>query len=231
MKQLTQVEIKKTLGTEAAQIVKEGMNIGLGTGSTAACFIESLIERRRSGINFSAVSSSTKSMEQAQAGGIPTLSIDSFTTLDLTVDGADEIDLHGRMIKGGGGALVREKILATSSRRLVILVDESKLVEHLGRFGLPLEIIPFGFCATVEKIQKLGYLGKLRLKNDGSPYITDNGNWIYDLSYPKIFTVPEEDHEKLIQIPGVVETGFFLNLPLEVLIGYHDGTMKKVVYG
>lgn len=227
MKELDQSEIKKKIGKQAALLVEEGMRVGLGTGTTAAYFIESLIKRCQEGLKISAVASSMASMEQAKKGGIPMIPPDTFTGLDLTIDGADAIDPMGQMIKGGGGALVREKIVAASSKRLVILVDESKLVKVLGNCRLPVEILTFGCAATVDKIQKLGYKGKMRLKKDGTLYITDNGQMIFDIDYPQKFERPEVDHQKLIDLPGVIDTGFFLNLPLEVMIGYTDGRVEK----
>lgn len=225
MKQLAQDEIKKIIGHKAASLVEEGMLIGLGTGSTAACFIESLIERCRGGLKVTAVSSSERSLEQARAGGIHTIDFDQNAFLDLTIDGADEIDPRNRMIKGGGGALVREKILATSSRQMIVMVDESKLVSLLGTCPLPVEIIRFGMRATLAKIEKVGYQGKMRLNRDGSLYITDNGNYIFDIHSPEGFPHPEHVHGHLIEIAGVVDTGFFFNLPLRVLIGRGDGSL------
>jgi len=226
MNKLTQEEIKQSIGEKAAAFVEPGMLVGLGTGSTAACFIESLIERcRKEDLKITAVSSSKKSLQQAKAGGINTIDFDQNTELDLTIDGADEVDPQNRIIKGGGGALVREKILATSSKRWIVLVDESKIVPKLGRSPLPIEIIPFGFRATLAKIEKMGYQGRMRIDQNGSYYSTDNGNYIFDIHAKEGFPHPEEDHLKLIQIAGVVETGFFLNLSPHLLIGYGDGNV------
>jgi len=218
-----QGEIKKALGKKAATLVEDGMLVGLGTGSTAVCFIDSLIERCKQGLHIVAVSSSLRSLERAEAGGIPVREMDDVITVDFTADGADEIDPLNRMIKGGGGAHVREKILASSSKRVAIMVDESKLVDKLGAFGLPVEILPFGCQATISKINGKGYFGALRTVNDGSLYITDNGNYIYDIKKPSHYNQPEEDHLAILTIPGVVDTGFFFNLAIEVLIGYADG--------
>jgi len=223
-----QDELKKAVGFKAASLVEEGMLVGLGTGSTASCFIESLIERCHEGLNITAVSSSLRSLDMAKAGGIPVLSMDEVTSIDLTIDGADEVDPKFRLIKGGGGALLREKIIASTSKQMVVIVDESKLVEQLGRFGLPVEIIPFGFNATIAKINRIGYQGKVRQQKDGSTYLTDNGNYIYDVHNPSRFSNPEEDHDKIINLPGVVETGFFFNLPLRVLVGRTDGSVDFV---
>lgn len=222
---MSQEAIKRNLGKHAASLVKDGMLVGLGTGSTAVFFIESLCERCRNGLKIKAVSSSKRSAELAKAGGIDVIEMDTVTSIDLTIDGADEVDKNNRLIKGGGGALTREKIVASTSKKVVIIVDESKLVDVLGKFGVPLEILPFGYKATETKIQKLGYEGTIRKTHDGSFYRTDNGNYIYDIHTPKQFSQPEEDHNALIQIPGLVETGFFFNLPIEVIVGYANQTL------
>lgn len=222
--QVKQAEIKKLLGKEAASLVEDGMLVGLGSGSTSECFIESLSVRCKSGLKIKAVSSSIRSLDLAKKGGIPTLDMDNVTTIDLTVDGADEVDPQMRLIKGGGGAHVREKILASASKKMVVIVDESKLVSTLGKCGLPVEILPFGFHATIAKLHRLGFDGKIREKG-GSHYITDNGNLIFDIHTPPLFPHPEQVHELIIAIPGVVDTGFFFNLASSIMIGYGDGTV------
>ncbi|MCB1181071.1 MAG: ribose-5-phosphate isomerase RpiA [Chlamydiia bacterium] len=221
-----QEEIKKSLGETAATFVKEGMLVGLGSGTTASFFIDALIKRCQEGLNIKAVSSSIASLKRAEAGGIHTLDMKFVKRIDLTIDGADEIDSQNRMIKGGGGALTREKIIASSSDKMIVIVDESKLVKALGCFGLPLEILPFGYLATIEKLQNLGYSGSLRLKEKNIPYITDNQNYIFDVKTPDYFDHPEKDHVKIIQIPGVIETGFFFHLASKVLVGYSDGKVN-----
>ncbi|MCC5831718.1 MAG: ribose-5-phosphate isomerase RpiA [Chlamydiales bacterium] len=228
LNQHAQDELKKAVGKKAATLVEEGMLVGLGTGSTASCFIESLIERCRAGLKITAVSSSVRSLEMAKAGGISVLSMDDVTDIDLTIDGADEVDPKFRLIKGGGGALLREKIIASTSKQIVIIIDESKLVDALGKFGLPVEIIPFGYKATISKINRAGYEGILRMKQDGSVYLTDNGNFIYDIHGSRQFYRPEEDHDKINNIPGVVETGLFFNLPVRVLAGRKNGNVDFV---
>jgi len=218
----TQTELKQAVGRAAAALVQDGMLVGLGTGSTAQCFIQSLIERVHQGLSITAVSSSIRSAEQARQGGITVLDMNTITSIDMTVDGADEIDPQNRMIKGGGGAHVREKIVATSSRQVIIIIDESKLVPVLGKFGLPVEVIPFGHQATIHKLNLLGYQGTLR-QQEQQPFATDNGNYIFDIHLPKQFPYPEQDHTKIMTIAGVVDTGFFFHLPVKVLVGYHDG--------
>lgn len=218
---------KEAAGAFAATLVKDGMMVGLGTGSTAHYFIEHLAQRCRGGLKIKAAATSQASSKLAQEKGIPLLNMDQMTALDLTVDGADEVDPKKRLIKGAGGALLREKILASSSSQMVVVVDETKMVDRLGAKGkLPLEILPFAHAATLAKINKLGLEGKIRKKENGSLYITDNGNLIYDL----FFTTPPSDaiklEEQLISIPGVLETGFFFHLAHQIVIGFNDGHIE-----
>ena len=149
--------------------------------------------------------------------------INELSHLDITVDGADEIDSEKRMIKGGGGALLREKILASMSREMIVVVDESKLSPHLGHKKLPVEIIPFAHMVTFRKIEKLGNPAVFRKAKDGSVYLTDNGNYIVDITFHSPLTDPETVDLALREIPGVVETGFFFNLAGRVIIGFSDG--------
>jgi len=213
---------KKAAGRAAAELIESGMIVGLGTGSTAAYFIEYLIERTKHGLQVSAIATSTRSREQAEKGGIPIVSDREITFVDLTVDGADEIDEEKRMIKGGGGALLQEKIVASMSQELIIIVDESKMVNRLGKAPLPIEIVPFGYASTLYKLEQLGYRGKLRL-NGKEPFMTDNHNYIVDIHIGKLLTNPLEDERAIRQIPGVVETGLFLGMAGRVIIGYENG--------
>ena len=159
-------------------------------------------------------------MQKTYSGPSTTL-IDA---LDLTVDGADEIDPQKRLIKGAGGALVREKIIASMSKEMVVIVDESKLVEKLGLHPLPVEIIPFGAKATQRHIQEIGLSGSLRKKDSEIPYLTDNQNWIYDVHFSSPIEDPEGLQQALLSIPGVVDTGFFFHLAKRCVIGKQDGT-------
>lgn len=215
--------IKKAVGYKAAEFVENGMRVGLGTGTTAFYFIERLIQRCQEGLKIHAVASSDRSFEQARQGNIPLLNIDDVTALDLTVDGADEIDPQKRMIKGGGGAHVREKIVAAMSREMIVIVDESKLVRELGKCKLPVEILPFAHRATLHHIAKAGYSAELRTQKDKSLFVSDNGNFIADIHFTSTRSNPEEDHEVLLHIPGVVDTGFFFNLAGRVIVGFADG--------
>jgi ribose 5-phosphate isomerase A len=215
--------IKKAVGYKAAALIEKGMRVGLGTGTTAFYFIEKLIQRCQEGLHIHAVASSERSFKQASQGGIPMLDTSEITSLDITVDGADEIDPQKRMIKGGGGALTREKIVAAMSHEMIVIVDEGKLVPSLGACKLPVEILPFAHKATLHHIAKAGYRGELRKRPDESLYITDNGNLIVDIHFDALRTSPEEDHETLIHIPGVVETGFFFHLAGRIIVGFIDG--------
>lgn len=224
---MNEAQMKQLAAERAADWIEDGMLVGLGTGSTVFYFIHRLIKRvKEESLDIQVVSSSLTSRDQAIAGGIPFADIDTVTSIDITVDGADEIDLQKRMIKGGGGALLREKILANTSREMVVIVDENKAVEKLGKHPLPVEILPFGRSATIEKIKKLGFHGQWRSQNSGALYTTDNDNLIYDIHFESLRDDPAKDHERLIRIPGVLETGFFFNLAGRVLIGKADGTVE-----
>jgi ribose 5-phosphate isomerase A len=216
---------KKAVGKAAAELIQDGMFIGLGTGSTAKYFIESLIERCRNGLKISAVATSNRSAKQAKDGGIPIIEIANVTSLDMDIDGADEVDTKKRLIKGGGGALLREKIIASISREMIVIVDESKVVSQLGTFPLPIEIVPFAHHAILRKIISLGYDASFRHSDNGNLYITDNSNYIIDIKFPNPCANPEKDDLILRNIPGVVETGFFFNMAGRILIGRNDGTV------
>ncbi len=215
--------IKKAIGYKAAEFVQDGMLVGLGTGSTTFFFIEKLIQRFKEGLKIRVAASSNASYEQAIKGNLPLIDLEQVTSLDLTVDGADEIDPQKRMIKGGGGAHVREKIIAAMSKELVIIVDESKLVSALGKRKLPVEVLPFAKQTTFQHIVKIGYRAEFRCKKNGSLFLSDNGNYIIDIHFPQVLSNPEEIHETLIHIPGVVDTGFFFNLTGRIVIGFFDG--------
>lgn len=217
--------LKQAVGYKAASFVEPGMIVGLGTGSTAKHFIQRLIERNKSeNLNIQVVASSLRSLELAKEGGLSIADINTLHSIDLTVDGADEIDKEKRMIKGGGGALLREKIVASMSKELIVIVDESKKVSLLGARKLPVEVIPFACHSTLYKVQKLGWKAEFRTKENSSDYyVTDNGNHIIDIHFSHLLSNPEEHHLILKEIPGVVETGFFFHLAGRVITGYKDG--------
>lgn len=215
---------KKAAAKAASELIQEGMIIGLGTGSTALFFIEYLIDRHRNGLKISAVATSEESYKKALEGGIPMLDINSLTFLDVTVDGADEIDKNRQMIKGGGGALLREKIVATMSKEMIVIVDSTKVKESLGQFPLPIEITPFAHAVTIHHLNALGWKGHLRLTKEKKAYFTDNGNLIYDIQLDYPCEDPKRINDEIRNIPGVVETGFFLDLAGRVITGFPDGT-------
>ena len=218
---------KRTAGKAAAALIKDGMIVGLGTGSTAAYFINSLIERVQQGLKITAVATSVASEALATAGGIPVVTIDEVSSIDITVDGADEIDPNKNLIKGGGGALLREKIVAAASKELVIIADDSKLVEALGSFPLPIEIIPFGYRQTCTKLEALGLKIIMRKTPEGALFVTDNHNYIADIHFDHLLTNPEKEHQALINVIGVVETGLFLNMARRIIIG-KDGEHVEI---
>ncbi|MBI3236653.1 MAG: ribose 5-phosphate isomerase A [Chlamydiales bacterium] len=215
--------IKKAVGYRAAELIEAGMLVGLGTGSTVFFFIQRLIERCQEGLKIQVVASSIQSLILAKQGKIPLADLENISQLDITVDGADEIDPQKRMIKGGGGAHVREKLVACMSKEMVVIVDESKCVEQLGKCKLPVEILLFGAEATLHRIRNLGYNGVFRKSEEGSLFITDNGNYIVDIHFEKPRQNPEEDHEAILHVPGVVDTGFFFHMAGRVITGFFDG--------
>jgi ribose 5-phosphate isomerase A len=215
---------KRAAAQRAAELIENGMIVGLGTGSTAGFFIECLIEKHRQGLHIQTVPSSRHSADLAKKGGLPVLDINSISHIDITVDGADAIDPQKRMIKGGGGALLREKILASSSREMVVIIDDTKKVPTLGTTKLPVEILFYGSPATRHKLEQLGFEGKWRMNEDNTLFITENGHLIFDISFKEPLHHPEKKDLEIIQVPGVIETGFFFQLAGRVIVGYEDGT-------
>jgi ribose 5-phosphate isomerase A len=200
----------------------------LGTGSTARHFVDLLGERVRAGLRVIGVPTSEATRAQAEQCGIALTTLDDIDRLDLTVDGADEIDHHLTLIKGGGGALLREKIVASASDRMIVIADETKWVEVLGRFPLPIEIVPFGLLATqrriAEAIEHCGLSGQIVLRKgkDGHVFVTDGGHWIIDAHLGRIENVPVLA-ALLIVIPGVVEHGLFTNMASTVVLAGGQG--------
>lgn len=221
---------KRAAGQAAANLIQDGMLVGLGTGTTAFYFIEALIEKcAHSNFKISVVATSERSANQAKAGNLPICDINTISKIDVTVDGADEIDHQKRMIKGGGGACLREKIIASVSTEMIVVIDRDKLVDQLGIFPLPVEVVPFAHQLTCSRLAKLGYYGSFRKSKEGNPddlYITDNGNYIIDITFPQGCQSPEQTNRAIKGIPGVVETGFFFNMAGRVVIGYPDGHVK-----
>lgn len=210
-------DLKKLAAARALELVTPGMRLGLGTGSTAKHFVDLLGARVAEGLEVLCVSTSEVTEAQARSLSIPMSTLDETPELDLTIDGADEVDRELRLIKGGGAALLREKIVAAASARMVVIADDTKLVERLGRFPLPIEIVPFGMEATrravLAAMAGAGAAGDLvlRHKPDGSVLVTDGGHWILDAHLGEI-PQPEALATALAAIPGVVEHGLFLGL-------------------
>ncbi len=216
---------KRIAAREAAKLIQPKTVVGLGTGSTATFFIEELAQRaEQEQLQLKAVvPSSSRSGELAKSLGLPVKDINDVFNIDITVDGADEVDPEKRLIKGRGGAHVREKILASSSQEMVVIADESKLVDALGVGVLPVEVVVFGSPATRLKIENLGYKGAWRMTEESSFFLTENGNFLYDISFDTPMTDPEQTHEELIHLPGVVDTGLFFHLARRIVIGWNDG--------
>ncbi|WP_114770921.1 ribose-5-phosphate isomerase RpiA [Microvirga subterranea] len=223
--------LKRAAGERAAALVTDGMKLGLGSGSTAAHFVAALGERVREGLQVVGVPTSEATREQAEREGIPLTTLDETPELDLTIDGADEIDEDLRLIKGGGGAHLREKIVASASRRMIVIADGSKRVQTLGRFPLPIEVVPFGLRATeiaiTKLVESLGLEGELRLRKaaDGSTYVTDGGHYILDAHLGRI-DKPNVLASTLNNIPGVVEHGLFIGLATGAILATGEGLVE-----
>jgi ribose 5-phosphate isomerase A len=218
-------ELKRQAAARALEEVRDGMKLGLGTGSTAKHFVELLGERVKAGLKVVGVPTSEATRADALRCGVALTTLDDIDRLDLTVDGADEIDHALNLIKGGGGALLREKIVAAASDRMIVIADESKWVEALGRFPLPVEVIPFGLAATrramARAFAECGASGEmvLRQNKDGHVFVTDGGHWIIDAHLGRIEDAPRLARG-LSAIPGVVEHGLFTELAsMAVLAG------------
>jgi ribose 5-phosphate isomerase A len=214
---------KQQAAERALVFLEDGMKVGLGTGSTAAKFVDLVGTRGKQGLKLTCVPTSEATRAQAERLGIALTTLDETPQLDLTVDCADELDAELRLIKGGGGALLREKIVAMASRRMVVIADASKRVATLGKFPLPVEVIRFGLAATRHLIEALaaeaGCRGdiKLRLGEGGQPFVTDSGNYLLDCAFGRI-DQPEALDQALKRIPGVVENGLFLGIASTAII-------------
>ena len=219
---------KRDAAARALQLVEPGMRLGLGTGSTARHFVELLGERVRGGLQVVGVPTSEATRRDAEAAGIPLTSLDDMPELDLTIDGADEIAPDLSLIKGGGGALLREKIVAAASARMVVIADDSKYVATLGRFPLPIEVVPFGLGSTRRAVERAcadaACPGPTRLRHakDGHAFVTDGGHFILDAALERI-PDPAALAERLAAIPGVVEHGLFIRLATMAIIAGADG--------
>ncbi|TRD22455.1 ribose-5-phosphate isomerase RpiA [Palleronia caenipelagi] len=223
---------KYAAARKACDYVESGMKIGLGTGSTAAWLVRCLAEMvREDGLKITGVPTSSRTAEMAQAAGIPITTLDEVGRLDLTIDGADEADGNLTLIKGGGGALLQEKIVATASERMIVIADTTKRVETLGAFPLPIEVVRFGWKSTREAVAEILSAAdvmdtKITLREaDGQPYVTDEGHHILDLHLGRI-GAPGRLAQSLLSLPGVVETGLFIDICDVLITGHGDGRVE-----
>jgi ribose 5-phosphate isomerase A len=220
--------LKRAAALRALEFVEDGMKLGLGTGTTAEAFLDVLAPKLRGGMKIVGTATSERTAQKARALSIPMADLDGLAPLDLTIDGADEADRALTLIKGGGGALVREKIVAASSKRMIVIADETKLVAKLGHFPLPVEVSTFGHATTAARIvnaaAKLKYSHlplTLRLKG-GAPFKTDGGNYIYDCAFGAITDAPALA-AALSAVPGVVDHGLFVGLATALVIARETG--------
>lgn len=225
---LTQSDIKQKLGIYAADFVKNDMLIGLGTGTTVYWLLKELSKRKQAGLNFTAVCTSNQTQDILNEEGINYVSINDVNNLELTIDGADEADVDGNLIKGGGGALLQEKIVAAASKQLIIIVDEKKDVHTLGAFPLPVEVITFGWKQVQRKISDTYNIDVKLREKDGKPFITDHKHYILDCSFNAIENAAGLNNY-LHLIPGVVETGLFINMATRIITGFSNGDIKEKI--
>ncbi len=209
---------KEAAGRAAAKLVRDGDIVGLGTGSTAYFAVVALGERVKAGLKIVGIPTSLQTAGLARQLGIPLTTLDEHPEIDITIDGADELDPQLRLIKGGGGALLREKVIASASKKMVVVADYRKIVPVLGKFPLPVEIIEFARAVIEKKIAALGATTQLRTKSDGQLFVTDNGNHILDCNFGKIAD-PAALALALSNIPGIVEHGLFIGLAKLALVG------------
>lgn len=225
---------KRAAAIKALDWIQDGMKVGLGTGSTAKWFVDLLAEHlAETGKQITAVPTSTRTRDQAQGLGIPLTTLGEAIQLDVTVDGADEFDGELNLIKGGGGALLQEKIVASASAQMVVISDPSKKVETLGAFPLPVEVVRFGWESTAREIAEILEAAEVdtrdmaRRETDGEPYVTDEGHYILDLNLTRIAD-PDVLGISLNLVPGVVENGLFCGMASAVIVGHADGTAEII---
>ncbi len=223
------VDAKKAAALRACEYVEDGMVVGLGTGSTAALAVARLGERvRDEGLRIRGVPTSDATLRLARQAGIAIASLDDATAVDVTIDGADEVDPQLDLIKGLGGALLREKVVASVTRRQIIIVDESKVVPRLGtRSPLPVEVVRFGAAVVERRLHALGWKPEIRV-NGGEKFVTDNGNYVLDVHFPGGIPDPRDLERTINTIPGVVENGLFLGLTWKAVVGQADGKTREI---
>ncbi|WP_249870332.1 ribose-5-phosphate isomerase RpiA [Oceanobacillus saliphilus] len=220
-----QEQMKKAVGEKAATFVKDGMKVGLGSGSTVYWMIRKLGELVASGLHIEGIPSSKQTENWAHEFGVPLTDFSEVKVLDMTIDGADEVDQNHQLIKGGGAALFREKIIAQAARELIIIVDSSKMVTNLGKYPLPIEVLPFAWERTAYEIAKLGCTPQLR-KKDGDILMTDNGNYLLDCPFG-VIADPAMLNASIKEIAGVVETGLFIGMANKIIVS--DGENINII--
>jgi ribose 5-phosphate isomerase A len=222
---LEKEDLKKLAAEKAIEQIEDGMIIGLGTGSTIEYSLKKLGELVKDGLNIKGIPTSIRTQRIAKDLQIPLTTLDENPVIDLTIDGADEVDSNLNLIKGGGGALAREKIVAYNSKKLVIIIDDSKIVKALGiDFALPVEVLKFGWTSTKRALEEFGCNVELRKVMGDEPYITDNSNYVLDCDFERIEN-PVQVEIDINNIPGVVENGLFVGLVDEVIVGGKQGIL------
>ena len=216
---------KQRAAAASAELITDGMILGLGTGTTASYLVQILGERVRQGLRIQGVPTSEATRRLAIAEGVPLTTLEEQPVLDLCFDGADEVDPEMNLIKGGGGALLREKIVASAARQRIIMVDVNKCVDCLGTFPLAIEVIPFGWEVTRRQLEQLGGVPTLR-QTERQPFVTDQGHYIIDCALSQIKDAPKLNYQ-LNQLPGVVENGLFIDMTDQLIIGSPDGITEK----
>jgi ribose 5-phosphate isomerase A len=222
---LTQDNIKQKLGIYAADFIRQNMLIGLGTGTTVYYLLKELGKRKQQGLEFTAVCTSVQTQNILKEEGINYVSLDDVNSLQLAIDGADEVDANGNLIKGGGGALLQEKIVEAASDELIIIIDEKKDVQTLGAFPLPVEVITFGWKQVQQKIEKTYDIKTTLRKKEENVFITDHKHYILDCYFNTIID-PVKLNTQLHLIPGVVETGLFVGMATKIITGYSNGDIQ-----
>lgn len=217
---------KQLVGEKATEYIKDGMVVGLGTGSTAYFAIQKIGQMVREGLKIQGVPTSKATEQMALELDIPLLKMAEVTSIDVTIDGADEFDPNKQLIKGGGGALLREKIVASITKFYICIADHNKKSDYLGSFPLPVEVTPFAWEVTRMQLEQLGCEPKLRMK-DGEVFVTDNGNYIIDCKFERIDS-PVELNLKLNQLPGVVENGLFTNIASIIICNTPEGEVEVI---
>ncbi len=219
---------KRLAAARSLEFIADGMVVGLGSGSTAAYMIAMLADRVRTGLRITGVPTSATTRALAARAGVPLMKYDGAAAIDVTIDGADEVDPHGRLIKGGGGALLHEKIIASASRSMVVIVDSAKEVPTLGKFPLPLEVIPLGWRRVQARVRELGGAASLRVDPRGEAIRTDGGNYLLDGVFGPIHN-PESLARELDATVGIVEHGLFLGLADRIIVG-RGATTRLIEY-